>query len=204
MFNNPISPTHFSSFKGTFSTIDLTITSPELQTIFNWNVHSDLCGSDHFPIVLNPVQKRAYSRRPKWKLEKADWLSFQNNLVLDEIQNMANINQKNSYITKAIIDAAHVPIPKSSSNPKRPPVPWWSDDIAKAIKERKRALRVFKSRPTTENLELFRLMRARSRRLIVSAKKESFKTFVQSIDLNTSTTSVWKKIRSLKGIEKKV
>ena len=38
---------------GTYSAIHLSIVEPEVMLDFSWRVWDDLCGSDHFPIVLN-------------------------------------------------------------------------------------------------------------------------------------------------------
>lgn len=35
------------------SAIDLSVASPTISLDFNWSVHDDLCGSDHFPIFLS-------------------------------------------------------------------------------------------------------------------------------------------------------
>lgn len=53
LMNSPNNPTHFCTYSGKFSFIDLTIISLSLQVHFSWNTHSDLCWSDHFPRVLN-------------------------------------------------------------------------------------------------------------------------------------------------------
>lgn len=201
LFNNSFSPTHFSSFKGSFSTIDLTISSPEIQPFFNWKTHSDLCSSDHFPIILTSLQKIAHTKRPRWKINRADWLTYQLNIKFEHIHNDSNINEKCNEITKSIINSAQTSIPKTSSTPKKPPVPWWSEQIHQAIKNRNKMLRKFKISPTNENLQLFRIQKARCRKLIRESKKQSWNEFVSSINLNTTSSVIWKKIRSFKALD---
>ena len=46
---NDGNPTFIHPATGSFSAIDLSICSPSLFMDFNWVVHDDLCGSDHFP-----------------------------------------------------------------------------------------------------------------------------------------------------------
>ena len=52
---NDGSNTYLHPATGTYSAIDLTITDPSLLQDFTWSVHGDSCGSDHFPIVLEPT-----------------------------------------------------------------------------------------------------------------------------------------------------
>ena len=53
------------------------ISGPSLVLDYEWNIHEDLCGSDHFPVILtsNAVEEEAAPNR--WNFKKADWLSFQ-------------------------------------------------------------------------------------------------------------------------------
>ena len=51
-FLNDGSYTYLHPGYGTYTAIDLTITQPNLLLDFSWRVLDDLCGSDHFPIVI--------------------------------------------------------------------------------------------------------------------------------------------------------
>ena len=50
---NDGSETYLHPGNGSYSAIDLTITDPSLVPDYSWKVHDDLCGSDHFPIILD-------------------------------------------------------------------------------------------------------------------------------------------------------
>ena len=50
---NDGSNTYLHPGHGFYSSIDLTIVDPSLLIDFNWFVHDDLCGSDHFSISVN-------------------------------------------------------------------------------------------------------------------------------------------------------
>ena len=45
-------PTYLHPGTGSQSAIDLSICDPSLYFDFSWKVHGDLCGSDHFSIVI--------------------------------------------------------------------------------------------------------------------------------------------------------
>ena len=54
---------------GTYTAIDLTITQPNLLLDFSWRVLDDLCGSDHFPIVIKHQGPATGGREPGWRLK---------------------------------------------------------------------------------------------------------------------------------------
>ena len=63
MYNNK-SNTHLHPATGTYSAIDLTICDPNLLLDYNWQVHDDTCGSDHFPILLENSTDEVSKRTP--------------------------------------------------------------------------------------------------------------------------------------------
>ena len=50
IYNNR-SNTYLHRATGTYSVIDLTICDLNLFLDYDWKVHNDTCGSDHFPIL---------------------------------------------------------------------------------------------------------------------------------------------------------
>ena len=74
---NDRSSTYLHPATGTYSSIDLSICSPSLLLDFDWKVGDDLCGSDHFPILLANLQDLPEEDFQRWKLNKADWDYYQ-------------------------------------------------------------------------------------------------------------------------------
>ena len=74
---NDGSSTYIHPTTGSTSALDLSICGPSLVLDYEWNIHEDLCGSDHFLVILtsNAVEEEAAPNR--WNFKKADWLSFQ-------------------------------------------------------------------------------------------------------------------------------
>ena len=66
---NDGNPTFIHPATGSFSAIDLSICSPSLFMDFNWVVHDDLCGSDHFPTCLNYDGRPTPEYTPRWNLK---------------------------------------------------------------------------------------------------------------------------------------
>lgn len=51
-------PTHLCPRTGTLRNIDITLCSPSLYLTYSWEVHSDTCGSDHYPILIRSNEKK--------------------------------------------------------------------------------------------------------------------------------------------------
>ena len=49
---NDVSSTYIHPATGSTSSLDLSICGPSLVLDYEWNIHEDLCGSDHFPVIL--------------------------------------------------------------------------------------------------------------------------------------------------------
>ena len=75
--------------------------------------------------------------------------------------------------------------------------PWFIEDCKTAIKQRKGALRQFNSRPTHDNLNNYRIFRAKVRRTIKESKKKSWKQYVSKLNSRTSIKKVWDMVRKI-------
>ena len=161
LFNDK-SHTYFHSASGTFTSIDLTLSSQSGFLDFSWKVGPDPCGSDHFPILLENDGPPSLERVQRWKLAKANWDQFQHlrstHLHLTAI---ADADDPLSLFTSIMKDIAEETIPKTSAVPKRFNKLWFCKD---AIKERNIALERFKRETTEGNLNAYRIARAKARR----------------------------------------
>lgn len=119
-------PTRFDAFNGTFSAIDLSISSTTISHALTWQTHLDICQNDHYPILIYaPTTKQYQKLKPqKWILGKADWMEF--NKLCSELYNQdpdCNIDTLVHNFNQHIIKAASKAIPKSSSVVKPKQVP---------------------------------------------------------------------------------
>ena len=197
-FNNG-SNTYLHPGNGTYSAIDLTITDPSLLPDFSWRVHDDLCGSDHFPIILEQLSSTCLEKVPRWKFHKADWEAFEMHCESDIDPGILNVSDPVKAFTEAIINAAERTIPKTSTNPKTKSKPWYDGDCREAIRSRKKAERNFNKHPLTVNLDEVRKSRAEARRTLKSKRRSCWRTFVSGITSNTPMRKVWNMVQKLKG-----
>lgn len=199
LFNDG-SPTYLHPGHGTFSAIDLSICDPALFLEFEWRVLEDTHGSDHFPIVLQNVEGTREVGQLRWKLHKADWTSFEKHcLETITMSHYRNCNNLVEDFTDDITDIANKTIPMTKNNSKRSARPWFDDEVREAIKNRKKALRIFKSQPTINNLNNFKCLKAKARRIVRQKKRSCWRDYVSRLTERTPSNKVWKMIKKIEG-----
>ena len=139
-------------------------------------IHDDLCGSDHFPVLLNNIGPDVDEPVSRWKLNKANWAQFQTlrttRLLEDTVRKADDPIESFASI---LINIAEETVPKTATKSKKAKNSWFTEDCKTAIKQRKGALRQFNHRPTHDNLNNYRIFRAKARRTIKKSKKKSWK-----------------------------
>jgi len=116
--------TYLHPATGSKTAIDLSICDNALLLDFSWSVHDDLCGSDHFPIIIKNNKPAIYPSVPKWKLEKADWDTFQD--LCEQHLSPAFITHIDTFTTE-LIAIAEKTTPKTNPNSTRIKNPWFDD-----------------------------------------------------------------------------
>lgn len=200
ILNNINCPTHFSLAYRTFSHIDLSLISPEIEHQFEWNVCDDLHNSDHYPILIkyNGITP-SFQRRHSWNIRKANWDKFNCNLN-KPFDNFNNVDEIERYITNEILNSAQKAVPYKKSDCNRKEVPWWNNTIKLLIKERRKLLKNFKRNMNSENLAKFLRVKSKVRKEIRESRRKSWMEFCESINLRTSSSDVYRKIKSLNGV----
>jgi ribonuclease HI len=195
-FLNGKTPTYLHSATGSRTAIDLSICDHSLMLDMSWSVHDDLCGSDHFPIIIKNNKPAIYPSVAKWKLEKADWITFRS-LCEQQLDNkyIKNIDA----FTTELITIAEKTIPKTNPNSSHTKKPWFDDNCKAAISNRKSSLKLFTKHPTTNNLDSFRMTRAKARRTIREAKKQSWQNFVSGLNSRITVKKAWDMVRKISG-----
>ena len=74
---NTKTPTYLHPATGTYTSLDLSVCFPTLPLDYDWKIHDDLCGSDHFPIFWNNIGPEIDEPVSRWKLNKANRTQFQ-------------------------------------------------------------------------------------------------------------------------------
>ncbi|KAK9711647.1 hypothetical protein QE152_g25334 [Popillia japonica] len=88
---------------------------------------------------------------------------------------------------------------KKTPNSSKPLVCWWNDKCKKAIDNRKDALGKYKSDPTLENFIRYKRISAETKKTFKSAARQSWKNFCESLNQDTPTDRIWKKLKAIKA-----
>ena len=166
---------------------------------YSWKVHDDTCGSDHFPIILEFSGPELDDKIPRWNLRRAKWDEFKNSCIL-KLKTDANdtVEDNITYFSKTLISIAEESIPITSFN-KKYNKSWFNDDCKTTIRSRKAALRKFNLQPSAENLNNFKIHRAKTRRVIKSSKKTSWRNYVNKLKSSSKSKKVSDMIRKISG-----
>lgn len=194
--------THFSLSHNSESAIDLSICSPQLSVLFEWSVDSDIYNSDHYPIKLqttfSPEDDEVRGSVPRWNLQRADWVKFQQFCNIDYEQ-FISPEQGIKFLTDTILAAAEATVPMTSSAPTRIRVPWWSQQVKQAIAKRKRLFRAYLRHRNNATLLIRNKERARCQKIIREARRASWKSFLGQLNYRTPLSKIWNLVRSLSG-----
>ncbi|WP_419584729.1 hypothetical protein, partial [Thiolapillus sp.] len=118
-------PTYRHHSHNSFSVPDVSICDPSLTLEFDWLTHKDLCGSDHFPIILKTSLRADEPAAEHWKFDRADWMSFRTLCMSRLSDELALSEDPVARFTDTLIEITNQTIPKSHiSKNKLPKVPW--------------------------------------------------------------------------------
>ena len=192
--------TYIHPATGTTSILDLSVCQPSLLLDFDWTVHDDLCGSDHFPVLLRYTTNMDAPNVGRWNFKSADWDSFQRMCLADLTEeSFASVHEPITFFSEKLLHISNTTIKKTSASSTRIKVPWFNEDIKEAIKNRKKLQRKVLRHPTTENIDNYKRARAKARGIVKKYKKMSWKSFCDSLNSKTPSQKVWKAVRKIKG-----
>ncbi|KAI5707907.1 hypothetical protein M8J77_012291 [Diaphorina citri] len=198
--------THVNSSYRTCSTLDLSFVSSSIVSDVIWSVHDDTYHSDHYPVLIKILSHNTGNTNTQskevWLYKKADWSKFREKIKFHEnleLTNCENIEEVIEIMNNDILKAANLAIPKLNTSKIKRMVPWWSDVIKNALKERREALKRYKENRSLENFIEYKKKKAKARYEIKSGKKCSWMRFVDSINEPVNQTDMWNRIRRFKG-----
>ena len=190
----------FTYSKGlTQSHIDLTLVSPEIFSLFEWDTYDSLCNSDHVPIIIKTKSKYENEIRQKWNMNKANWDKFRKLTIFDKpFHEFDNIDSLCNYIVNTIINAARKSIPFTKYIKGKISVPWWNGCCRVAVKNKKRAYRKYLKTPTPENFIFYKKCNAESKKVVRQSKKDSWMKFLAGINSSTPIKEMWSRVTKLR------
>jgi ribonuclease HI len=196
---NTGSPTHLQIQNGSLSCLDLSICSADIVNNFQWETLQDLRGSDHFPITLTSTTPQCSMGSPRFRFSKADWTLYKARAVCTSlVTDFARIDDATRHLQDTINSAAVASIPRTG-RPRQRPVPWWNDDLARAVEERKVATRRYYTTLLVADKIALKRARARSKYIARKAREESWQQYASSLNSRTPISKVWKRVKKISG-----
>ena len=182
------------------TTPDATFTSPTLAHTAQWHTLDDTLFSDHLPIniTLNS-QDIPHTTQPRWNLKHADWTAYTEKLERLSEKHTTDTGDITN-ITKTILETAETYVPKTRSKTQQQrTVPWWNTQCQHAVQERNRERHRHQAINTQATLIAYQKAKAKCRKVIKTAKKESWSHFINQFNRFTSLSKVWNLVRAFKG-----
>ena len=210
----------------------MTLASANIVSQFDWAVLPDRFTSDHYPIILTPINSVPQKCLPHYNVTKADWISFGSaTSTIDEFQIHSSPQDNYEYLFNFITSVADKFIPKTRSQSHPRQVPWWSSELRDLVHLKhslERSLRSHKNRIQTLRqtlteyssphqyhsyiITVFRLLRlkpyynsicAKFKRLAIIRKRESWQHYVNSLNAHSPLSSIWEKFHRITGCRRR-
>ncbi len=196
-------PTRFNSYNGTSTAIDLSLSSPNLNTSLQWTVCPSLYTSDHHPQIIEMYSTASCPQTlpRKWHFPEANWELYRSQIDLSAVYSNQHIDRTLNIIVAEIENAALTAVPHTQTTlingHFRHRVYWWNQNCKQLITEKHKLYNKCRRHPTAENLALFKLARAKVKRAVFQSKRETSRKFISSINSNTPSTVLWNKLRAI-------
>ena len=165
-------------------------------------VFLDRLGNDHHPIIItaNISDHPVHERAPTWNFKRAKCDAFQDQYITEITPDIFNdAEDRKAIFSSTILDIAADNIPKTSPFPKRKAKPLFDEDCQAAKKGRSKANKLVNKHPSAANSMRVRLIQARNKKLFKQKKRNSWKKYVSSVNVNAPSKKILDMIRKITG-----
>jgi len=190
----------FISGRGSFSHIDLTIASPDIADMLSWSPHHSTISSDHFPLIIkSSITMPPEQEIARWCTKDANWRKFQEKLQIPT--EYETPNQACQAVTTAISQAAKQTIKMYSPTAKKGRTRcWWTKACSETHREKNRRLSHYKNhRGDITAWCAYREAQAIFKRTVIEAQRDSWKSYLQSLNSDTTSAELWQLIKRMNG-----
>lgn len=202
LINPPNFITYVDYRTGKPSCLDVCIASPAIAAQIELSRAADV-GSDHSPILaeirLQPV--RCIQSCPKrWNLTGTNWKKWAKDIPVSNLVKPDSAEALSEDLIKRFNLSADSNIKMSAGKTKiKKCTPWWDAECSRRVAVRRRARAKCERHPTTENIRELRKCTAEAKHHILKCKKESWRSYVNTLEADTPIGEVWRKIKTIKS-----
>ena len=190
--------------------VDITITTNTLYWSLSWSPLDDPHGSDHFPLIIEHSTHGSsslgvdnqYITPTKPVFSKANWplfSSYFDSLIDSFTFSNSPIDNYDKFVHLLnTASSSAIPLKRiSSRHPSTSPI-WWDSSCSEAIKNRSAAFKKFKSSGSTSDFFSYKNTSAKTKRVLKTAKKNSWINFCSSLNYSTPIQDLWTTAKKFK------
>ena len=160
--------------------------------------------SDHFPVVIDFSNNTLVSivRRPHWNFQSAKWSEYKADVLtlLPEDLEELTIREKEDKFRSHLIEAGKKQFYLGKGKIcKFRNKPWWNEECSRAVAIKRRAFNKWHRCPERLFQLEFRRLEAKAKKIILKAKRISWRKFCNEFNLHTSFTEVWRFFKNFIG-----
>ena len=201
---NPLNMgTYIDRTTGRPSCLDLCFSAPDLSPHTSIAPMLDV-GSDHLllEIVLSvSPEKYTWQSIPRFKITKDSTKKFNQHYISSKIRQPSDLQTTASDFMARLTESANECFgsPSAPTGKVKKRTPWWSDECHEAVRNRRRAFRLFQKRPTMDNLRNYKSLSTIAQNTVKQSKKNSLHDYISTLTHTVPQNQIWKKIKAFKS-----
>ena len=159
--------------------------------------------SDHLAVLLEIQPQNTPGRvvvPRRWRTQHADWELYREHMMASTANiEWADVDTNEANITRAILEAAELAIPKSSG--KTSAAPYWRNNmgIRMAKNSYNSKLKAYRRHTSQANLELMQAAYKEFIELCTHVRNLSWNQWITECNGNINSAEVWRRIKAAKG-----
>ena len=203
---NDGTPTRIDPHTGNHSNLDLSLASITLASKIEWQVLPVLFGSDHYVIQINIYintnkknNTKCHNPDTTWSSKNVNWDIYKK-IISSEIHpiNDSTVQEQYNILTGSIRNAADKTMSKSHKKKTHfNPIPWWSEECDRAIKERNRAKNRLNRNLILHDLIDFKKKKALAQKIIRNTKSQYMLKYCNTLNRTSTIGKVWKQVKNI-------
>ena len=158
-------------------------------------------GSDHLPVRINIIIEPKCNdckTRKRWITNDRSLCNFSQDIVPSSLVRPSGTQETLNDFTDRLLTSAKKNLKSTSGRlTKKKKAPWWDSDCYRAIYQRRKARKLLERSPTMENANLYKEKHQLASETTKKKKDDSFQNFISSINMDTPSSIVWRRIKGL-------
>ena len=180
--------------------IDFSLFPVDMAPLTNWSLYPGLL-SDHLAVLLEIQHQHIHERvsvSKRWLSQHTDWELYREHITTYTTSiEWTDVDTNEANITKSILEAAELAIPKSSGKA----TPYWRNNMGiRMVKHRYNTkLKVHRRHSSPANLEQVQTAYKEYTQLCTHVRNQSWNQWITECNGNINSAEVWRQIKAAKG-----